>query len=274
MPANWANQGGMTFDMLRQVQASLTVDMIMTPRGDALMTCRSTDSVDQVMARNSDLFSFLPVVNDADQIIGLWKAESWFGQDAPSSEIGNEFERLSEVMVIGADVGILDFITVADERPTRLVVAGDRIAGLVSLSDLQQLPVRAALFALITSFEMVMARNITQRWPDDQEWLNLLSPGRRKKINEAIDEAREKNAHIESVAYSQFVDKTTLIMKGRMLSVSNKIAIPKFDAFRDLRDDLAHANSYANSPGAARQVCSTVRDMLDMKSELLSKLNK
>ena len=74
--------------------------------------------------------------------------------------IGDDFVPFSEDIVIGADASIIDFVTTADERQTRLVVSGDRVAGLVSLSDLQQLPVRAALFTLITRLEIAMAQRM------------------------------------------------------------------------------------------------------------------
>ena len=41
---------------------------------------------------------------------------------------------------------LLDFVRTADEHSCRLVVDGGRVTGLVSLSDIQKLPVRAALF--------------------------------------------------------------------------------------------------------------------------------
>jgi hypothetical protein len=58
---------------------------------------------------------------------------------------------LPEENLIGADAGILSFVKGADRRGCRLVMSGAEISGLVSLSDLQKLPVRATvLFALIT----------------------------------------------------------------------------------------------------------------------------
>jgi len=50
-------------------------------------------------------------------------------------------QPLSEDNLIGADAGILAFVKMADRHSCRLVIAGSEITGLVSLSDVQQLPV-------------------------------------------------------------------------------------------------------------------------------------
>ena len=171
--ARWANPDNGGPDVLERVQRSLTVDMIMTPRAD-LRTCRRDEIASAVMARNTEHFSFLPVVDEPGRFLGLYRAERWFGKEAPQEKIGDDFEPFSEDVVIGADASIIDFVKNADERATRLVVSGDRVAGLVSLSDLQQLPVRAALFTLITRLEMAMAERIETEWVGDESmgWSN------------------------------------------------------------------------------------------------------
>ena len=151
----WANPGDPGPDVLERVQRSLTVDMIMAPR-DNLETCRCDEIASTIMARNARKFSYLPVVDETERILGLYCAARWFDRNAPKEAIGNDFVPFSEDIVIGADASIIDLVKTADQRQTGLVVSGDRVAGLVSLSDLQQLPVRAAQFTLITRLEIAM----------------------------------------------------------------------------------------------------------------------
>lgn len=68
-------------------------------------------------------------------------------------------------MLISADSGILTYIERADEHEhtCRLVLYGDRLEGIVTLSDLQKLAVRPALFMLVTHVELLMARWIRGR---------------------------------------------------------------------------------------------------------------
>jgi hypothetical protein len=64
----------------------------------------------------------------------------------PKGRVYEKMRHLSEANLIGADASILAFVRDADRHKCRLVVSGCEISGLVSLSDLQRLPVRAALF--------------------------------------------------------------------------------------------------------------------------------
>ena len=43
-----------------------------------------------------------------------------------------------------------------------------------------------------------------------------------------------------------------------------------FNEIRDLRDHLAHANYYAETPAAARQVCQGGRKILRIQADLLT----
>ena len=269
MTAQWANLGDAGPDVLERVQRSLRVDMVMTPRAD-LRTCRRDETAKAVMARNTERFSFLPVVDDAERILGLYEAERWFGKEAPPEEIDDDFESFSEDVVIGADASIIDFVKTADARPTRLVVSGDRVAGLVSLSDLQQLPVRAALFTLITRLEMAMAQRIEKEWHGDDRtgWLELLSVKRRAGIVEAISEARRKDGFVSEIAFSQLSDKATILRKKRLITGGTLSLDRDFKAIQKLRNDIAHANYYAESPKAAREACAVVRKILGIKDEL------
>ncbi|MGO4916556.1 hypothetical protein [Pseudogemmobacter sp. W21_MBD1_M6] len=270
----WAARGDIGFEVLDRVQGSLTVGMIMTPR-DILMTCRREESAATVMARNVDSFSFIPVVDDRGRYLGLHNAEQWFGRTAPDALIKEDFEPFSEDMVIGADASIFDFVKTADGRPTRLVVSGHQVAGLISLSDLQQLPVRAALFTLMTSLEIVMARRIEIEWDGESEqWMGLISQDRQRPLRKAIARAKEGDGYVNDIVFTQLCDKATIILKGKLLTGSRRQLEAKFKRIEGLRDDIAHANYYAETPKAACKVCATVRMIFEIKTDLLRGINE
>jgi hypothetical protein len=205
---SWATNHDASLDGLRQVQGSLTVDLIMVPRS-AFQTCTTGETAAQVKSRNAHGFSYFPVVDRRQRVIGLYHAERWLSADAPDTSIADDFERLSEDIVIGADASIFDFVMQADTYPIKLVVSGNQIAGLVSLSDLQKLPVRASLFALITSLEMAMALAIERRWPNPDDWMGMLSEGRRATLLNAIDDAKVGDGFVSEIAFTQLHDKTS-----------------------------------------------------------------
>ena len=114
----WATGSDVGSAVLDLVHRSLTVDTIMTPRAH-LATCRRDETASAVMDRNEDHFSFLPVVDDTERecFLGLYRAERWFGDEAPDEPIRHDFELLSEDHVSGADASIIEFVMTADERP-------------------------------------------------------------------------------------------------------------------------------------------------------------
>lgn len=131
--------------------------------------CAPSRRQDALRSQNVNDYSALPVVEGGDRIIGLYNAARWFTDTVPPEPVGNDFTPISEDILIGADASIFDFLRTADSNPTQLVVREHGITGLISLSDIQQLPVRAALFTLITGFEMAMAALIQNVWPNN-EW--------------------------------------------------------------------------------------------------------
>ena len=53
----------------------------MVPRAE-LITCRRNDTALDVKTRNENNYSFLPVVDEADRVVGLYNAEQWFNMEA------------------------------------------------------------------------------------------------------------------------------------------------------------------------------------------------
>lgn len=269
MTVRWSARADVGLEVLERVQRSLTVDMIMTPRKD-LMTCQRSESIAAVMKRNQFGYSFLPVIDENDRYLGLFNASTWFNRIAPDEPVADEYERFSEDLVIGADASIFEFVMQADQRPTRLVVSGHQVAGLISTSDLQQLPVRAALFTLITGLEIAMAKRIEAEWSDnDDGWKHSLSEGRRQMLEEKIEQARTSDNFVSVIALTQLCDKATVIRKNSLVSGSPKELKRTFNSIEDLRNSLAHANYYAETPDSARRVSSIVRTIIEIKTALL-----
>lgn len=256
----------LTTDRLRQVQGGLTVSLIMVPR-DNLMKCSRTDRQDDLRHRNVNDYSALPVVEGDDRIIGLYDAARWFKEQAPPEPVGNNFTPLSEDILIGADASIFDFIRTADSYPTRFVVREHGVAGMVSLSDIQHLPVRAALFALITGFEMAMAALIEVVWPND-DWHTHLSPDRREYLESEIRKARRQDAYTGDLVLTQFCDKATLIRKTQRLTWSNRKLTALTGRAEKLRNKLAHGNHYAATIDEAKAICRMVRGVLELQEQI------
>lgn len=245
-------------DELNIYQASLSVQLIATDRS-TFATCSPDELLVDVLARIGE-FDFVPVVNGS-AIVGVLPAHELRLREHNGGAVKKYMNYLDEKYLIGADASILEFIRDADSHPFRFLVKGRKVSGLVSLSDLQNLPVRAALFAMITQLEMALANLIKRTYPGD-EWIDLLAETRQEKLRDEMEKARSDRNQVEPMRYAQLPDKnhiavSILVRQGK---VKNKLERELRRVDR-LRNQLAHANIFAASRKDARQVCEVVRSI-------------
>lgn len=264
----WEASSNDSHEALSGFQESLSVRLIATARQD-FKTCRPDEAVSDVVERNRDeLFDFLPVLGPdlADNsVVGVLDMVRLARIADTAGTICQHMEPLAERHLIGADASILSFIRDADQHPFRFVVSRHHISGLITLSDLQRLPVRAALFAMVTQLEMTMAAAIRDCIGDFDAWVGLLSDGRAQKVRDQIAKAKEDDTFVDKLLYTQFCDKYTIICKKwevmSALPQDRKEFQSDMECIQDLRDRLAHANEFAATRESARQLCNRVRRM-------------
>lgn len=243
------------------IQEKLRIKLIATPR-EELFTCETSDKVVDVFERNSEEYDYVPVVESSGEIVGILEVREVSYNSDPL--VKDCFKPLNEGDLIGGDASILKFVECADERPYRLVISGGRVAGLVTLSDLQKLPVRVVLFSLLNALEILMSEIIESAIPKNQ-WLSYLSEKRQSKISEKIDQSRQGEVFVNELLFTQFCDKVTILMKHfPKLKPLRKC----FRSSQNLRDSIAHANDYAPSIDMARELCQTVRGIDKLRLHL------
>lgn len=271
-------------DLLRQSEGfermheSLTVSLIANSRegeghGPGVRVCCLDDSLAEVRAANRNpIFDYLPVEAADGNIVGMFSAKSMppLGVDDELA-VRKRLCRLSEADLIGADATILDFVSRVRPKPL-LVVSGQRITGLVAWSDLQKLPVRAALFALVTEFELTMYKAIKAVFPEGDGWRKHLSDNRLKGAEEVYKERCSNESDVELLLCTEFCDKRTILKKCLPFDSQAKSsgAVPmskgKFEdevgrIEKDLRNPLAHASPYARNWDEAADLRETVRTL-------------
>lgn len=272
MIGNWASETNIDDDIIEKVQGTLTVDMIMTPRKE-LSCCKPTDNMEEIILGNTNGYSAFPVVDEHDQIIGIFRTdEPTKALEEAGIAVCSKMEALSEKLLIGANDHILDYVMDSVNRPIQLVVSDRRIIGLVTPSDLQQLPVRVMLFSLITSLEIAMMRLIDTSYPGGYiSWHKFLSSCRRKRVNDTIKESKNKDLFVRDILYTQLADKRDIMSKGKLLE-GRRSRTQIEDIFKpiiDLRNNLFHANNYANTEQAASLLPDTIRSIIDIKDQIL-----
>jgi hypothetical protein len=259
--SEWAVRASAAPEIMQTLQDELPVRLIATPRAD-FRKCGTDELITDVVAGNREGFDFLPVVEGPseipDRVVGLIEVAHVRRDVSSSMRVRERMKPLSEDNLIGADASILSFIKGADGRPCRLVISGERITGLVTLSDLQKLPVRTVLFAFITHLEMVMAEAIRRDCRTPDEWKSRLGQ-RLSKLEDKVDQARKDDGWIDDLLFTEFADKKKIIKNSPAFQASKTRFEQNMRDVEELRNRLAHANDYASSPKAAMSLCETVR---------------
>jgi hypothetical protein len=243
------------------MERAVTVDLIATfePK---LVCCALTDEITSLLA-NSDYtqFDYLPVRSN-DRIMGsLPLCEFRHAKVKPVGQTAQRAMRpLDQSILIASGTGVLRYIEEANESPCRLVMRDTRIAGIVTISDLQKLPVRPALFLLVTHLELLMAAVIRSHFAGQPEdaWLALLG-NRRECVEAKWHRLNSKNLAIDRINATEFADKRQILVKIGLLKCSRSQAEKQFGAIEELRNSLAHASDFALTTVNARTTVDTVK---------------
>jgi hypothetical protein len=228
------------------ISAHGPVSLISTPR--AALHCRPEGQWDQI-ERDSKL-------NDFDQIPLM---------SADGSLVEAVFVRgegridLHSRMFMAATAPLLAFVETADTQRFRFLLEEGEFVGLVTLSDLQRLPVYALLFGLVIAVEMLLMEQIRKACgatPD--AWLEFLGDKQRGIIEKHWKAAQDSNVAIERLSCASFGNEIDAAI-GMRLFERNDLTHERLNEIRDLRDKICHAKEFAPTPELALQIPARVR---------------
>jgi CBS domain-containing protein len=246
---------------IEAIEGAVTVDLISTFEPQ-LACCAKTDAIDPLLADASYAqFDYLPVRSE-DRIVGLLPLGEF--RAAPIDPLGLTAESvmhsLDQSILITSGSSVLRYIEEAEASPCRLVIRDTRIAGIVTISDLQKLAVRPALFVLVTHLELLMAAAIRAHFRErpDEDWLVKLGD-RRDRVEQNWQKLKADGLEIDLIAATQFADKRQILVKSGLFQCSRTRAEREFGAIENLRDGLAHANNYASTRESALNTIGAVR---------------
>lgn len=248
---------------LSRLEEAMPVSLIST--FGELVDCAASDTVRKILSRTDiEPFDYLPVDQDGTYV-GLLEHHLLRGQrnegqlndDALVEEI---MQPISEDCLIAAEASLLRFVEQADAQPCRLVLRGTQIDGIVNISDLQKLPVRAALLTLITHLELLMTAVLRNSYVSDERLFEeIRSKRRRKKALDKWSELVSSDMVLDAMGALEFCDKRDLLSRVGKGKWTKKQFDPQFKDIEDLRNSLAHVGDYAITRERARQTSKTVR---------------
>ena len=253
------------------VHTGLTAGQISVRRSD-FRKCLTSESVTAIRARNvNPAYDYLPVEDGDGNLIGLLSSRqiSDTSNDSGAESVVDLMDPLSEADLIGAGTPISVLIGRIRLKPF-LVVSGPKIFGMVAWSDLQKLPVRAALFALVTGFELTMYEAIRRHFGTADSWTEHLDECRLCMAKKQYRQRRERDSDVDLLLCTQFCDKRDILIKSFEFDIGKKKLRKKLKAIERVRDDVAHANNYAMTFNRAEKLRETLADLGDLRGRIHS----
>jgi hypothetical protein len=173
----------------------------------------------------------------------------------------NGVTSLNEKMFMSAREPLVSFLETADAHRFRLLVDGTSIVGIVTLSDLQKLPVYSALFSLIAGVELMLVEWIRRESDgDDNAWLQHLTPNQRGRIDRYRRQAAAKNLEIERLSHASFGQEILAAIGMGLFEMEPELR-SGLTELAELRHQVCHAADFAATPADALKVPHQVRTL-------------
>jgi len=221
-----------------------------------------TDALERAVLHG---FDFMPVRDgDAGPVVGLFRRGD--ALPGPTQLVRGMMQPVTDENLISAGAPLLDFVMTADTCPCRLVLDGTVIRGLITLSDIQRLPVRTVLFALFIHLELLMTDALKQTLGDDASLLDRLDTNPAKRAKKHWKKAKDAGMDRDVYAAMMFSDKITLARQTRLLGLDETQIGQELGQIETLiRHPIAHGNNFAANPSAseAGRIHSPIAEVLD-----------
>ena len=246
---------------LENFQRNIPIRLISTLKSD-LKTCHESEKISEIISNNTEDYDNFPVVNKSNgsksQIIGLLNVKKSTDDNFQSSTVREKMEHLSEKNLIGADASILSYIESAESVECRLLVSGPDISGMVCVSDLQKIPVRSAVFALITNLEQIMSKFIEYKMVTFKDWEVYIELKKINSMKNKIKESKLKNTFVNELLFADFNVKISIIDKIIGSDELRRDFKNELHEIYQLRNKMYHANNYAHTTKECKHFIAVV----------------
>ena len=204
-----------------------------------LQTCAPDQSVKDVLEKYPE-FDQIPIKENGT-VIGVIERNTQGAEEDPAKCV----RRLEDSILVSEELPLLEFLPLMASPPYyRLVLAGNRIDAVVTRSDLLKLPVRLLAFTKINQLETAMQELIELRYPDEREWLKLLSEESSGSIRSRRKRAQDYRSDPPLVEFTTFKDKVTIVRW--MFGEANPVR-EHLNQLVGLRNTIVHDGNYAET---------------------------
>ena len=248
----WASDplGDRPVELMEDLLSKMPVSLI-APQ--VLYTCDADASVAEVLEQPSLLdFDQIPV-HDGSGIVGVLVRKATLS----CAPVRDAMRPLREGMLMGVDASILDFVEYADEKRFALLLEGNEITGIVTLSDLQKIAVRPALFSLVTLVEMLLAEWIRARSTGD-EWIDGLTKGAQDRIHDRFKSLQKHNLVVDKITATVIEEKIRAAVKLPSWP-GGDVEEKELEEIAKLRNSVFHHHDFGETEENAIRICKRVR---------------
>jgi hypothetical protein len=253
---------------LTQVERSMPVRLIATREN--LITATPDEIGADVLEKKMKPcdFDYLPVRRSTTgPMIGIISASA-IRDKGHDRNISDLYEPLGPDDLISAEASLLHFVWSADQQPRRLVLEGKDIRGIVTLSDIQKLPVRISLFSLFIHFELLLTEHLRHSLRNKIA-LEFVSPARRDVISEKWRRFTDSRLEQDIFSAMDICDKRDVAEKLKILGKSGRSISSSISYIENfLRNPIAHGADYAISQEAAHKTVRAAQATRDWISDL------
>ncbi len=133
-----------------------------------------------------------------------------------SGTVGDAAEEILPVHVLPEGGPMLSVFSPLVERGWSLVTVSGHVWGIVTVADIDKMPVRMYLFGLVSLLEMQLLRIVRVHYPADS-WAERLRPRHQESVRKMFVDRRRDNAQIELADCLQFDHKIRLVAQAEEL---------------------------------------------------------
>jgi len=157
--------------------------------------------------------------------------------------VRDSVQQLTLERLISDSTPLAHLLAILKTREQVFVLAGQKVAGIITRADLNKPPVRVYLFGLISLLEMHLTFWIKTTYPDGS-WTKVISGSRVTKAKDLLVERTKRKQQTDLVDCLQLCDKRTLVLASKNLADSLGLDSDAKDFLTRaemLRDFLAHS---------------------------------
>lgn len=193
------------------------------------------------------------------------RAELAGASDSPGEPVERRAHPIDATHLVTSDLGLAEALDLLRDRSFLFVIEGGGVAGIITPSDLQRVPVSMVVLSLILAAEAGMDQLILAHY-GEEGWLDHLSEERRGRLEERYADLVRRNLETTRLELLMLEDRLRLVGRvGRYREAlgfrTRKAFESRAEHLKRVRDALAHGRNLLDVEPDGRRALDRVREI-------------